>query len=207
LVAIDKEDWRTCFIWLFVCFIIDSIDGGLARLFKVSEILPEMDGKMIDYVIDFATYCIIPAFFFYKASMVDSHFMVISLAIILLSSALYYGKKSMVRDQQYFIGFPVLWNFVVFYQFFVFHNNPTLNFITIIIFGILHFVPIKFAYPSRSKKYFLFHLIISCLGLIATFIIITQYPKRWPSMEILTIIGAAYFGIFALFDTFKKKRK
>ena len=204
IISIDNGDWRSCFLWLFLCFIIDSFDGALARKFEVTKILPSMDGKSIDYVIDFATYCIIPAFFFYKAEMVDTHLMLPSLTVILLSSALYYGKKGMVENEEYFIGFPVLWNFVVFFQFFVFHNNLTLNFITVIIFGILHFVPIRFAYPSRAKKFFLLHLLVSAIGLIGALVVLYQYPKRIISMELCAVTGAVYFGLFALYDTFTK---
>ena len=35
---------------------LDGIDGTFARMAKVKEVLPHVDGKMIDYVIDFFTY-------------------------------------------------------------------------------------------------------------------------------------------------------
>lgn len=203
IVAIDHEDWKSCFIWLFICFVIDSLDGTLARRFKVEEVLPYMDGKSIDYIIDFATYSIIPCFFFYKANMVSDELMPIAVSAILLSSALYYGKKGMVSDGQYFLGFPVLWNFVVFFQFFIAHNNQILNFITVIFFGILHFVPIKFAYPSRTKRYFLGHLIVSLIGLSGAIAVIYLYPINNWIFELMTIIGAIYFMAFAIFDSLK----
>ncbi len=207
LIAIDSHDWRQCFIWLIVCFIIDSVDGSLARKFQVSEVLPHMDGKAIDYVIDFATYAIIPVYFFYRAEMVAAHLMNFSVAIMLLSAALYYGKKNMVADNQYFIGFPVLWNFVVFFQFFIFQNNSTLNFISVILFGILHFVPIRYAYPSMTKKYFWSHLIISVVGIYSALYVLYLYPGRNVLFEAGTIIGGAYFALFAIFDTFKKQKE
>ena len=203
LIAVDGERWKEAFLWLVLCFVIDSLDGALARKVNASEVLPSMDGKLIDYVIDFTTYCIIPAYFFYKAEMVHSHLMYPSLAIILLSSALYYGKTGMVHDEQYFIGFPVLWNFVVFFQFFVLQNIPSINFWTVIVFGILHFIPIKFAYPSRSKKYFWIHLVVSCVGLVCTWNVLIAFPSRAPVMEWGAIAGATYFILFALADTFR----
>lgn len=201
IIAIDQQDWRACFLWLFVCFVIDSIDGSLARKFRVKEVLPYMDGKNIDYIIDFATYALIPAFFFYKAEMVDPQFMYITLAIILLSSALYYGKVGMVADGQYFVGFPVLWNFVVFFQFFICHNQPTLNFVSVIFFGILHFVPLKFAYPSMTRKYFWSHLFFSVVGLLGALMVLYYYPTKQSSFEIMAIVGAIYFSGFAVYDT------
>lgn len=204
MISIDQEDWRSCFLWLFVCFIIDSVDGSLARKFRVKEVLPFMDGKNIDYIIDFATYALIPAFFFYKAEMVAPEHMYISLAIILLSAALYYGKVGMVAEGQYFVGFPVLWNFVVFFQFFICGNQPLLNFVSVIFFGILHFIPLKFAYPSMTKKFFWSHLIFSVLGLVGAAAVLYYFPLEKEIFRVMAIVGAVYFSGFAVFDTLRK---
>lgn len=204
IIAVDQENWRSCFLWLFACFIIDSVDGTLARKFKVKEVLPHMDGKNIDYIIDFAAYALIPAIFFYKAEMVQAELMLLTLAIMLLSSALYYGKVGMVEDDQYFIGFPVLWNFVVFFQFFVFENHQVLNFVSVIFFGILHFVPLKFAYPSRAKRYFWSHLVFAVVGLIGALTILLNYPVSNRLYVAAALIPAAYFFGFAIFDTIRK---
>ena len=201
MVSIDREDWRACFLWLFLCFIIDAIDGTLARIFKVKEVLPHVDGKSIDYVIDFATYAIIPAFFFYKTEMVNTVLMPLAIIVILVSSALYYGKTRMVEDDQYFIGFPVLWNFVIFYQFFVLQNNQLLNIISVLIFGILHFVPLKFAYPSKAKRYFGMHLFFSITGLTSVLAILFIHPESNFYFEIAAMSAIAYFGLFAVYDT------
>lgn len=204
IIAVDQEDWRGCFLWLFVCFIIDSVDGTFARKFKVKEVLPYMDGKNIDYIIDFAAYALIPAIFFYKAEMVQAQLMLPTLAIILLSSALYYGKVGMVEDDQYFIGFPVLWNFVVFFQFFVFDNHQLLNFVSVIFFGVLHFVPLKFAYPSRAKRYFWSHWVFAIIGLLGALTLLLNYPNDNNIYVAAVFIPAAYFFGFAVFDTIRK---
>ncbi len=202
IIAIDDGDWRACFLWLILSFFIDSVDGTLARLFQVEKYLPSMDGKNIDYVIDFATYSLIPAFFFYKADMVTDQLMLLSLSFILISSALYYGKTGMVEDEQYFIGFPVLWNFVVFFQFFVFQNNQTLNFCSVIVIAILHFVPLKYAYPSRTRRFFYAHLVVSVVSVAAALYTLYIYSERSVVAESLVIMGGSYFVLFALYDTF-----
>ena len=185
--------------------VIDGVDGSLARKFKVSQVLPRIDGKAIDYVVDFVAYLIVPAFFFYKAEMVSESLMIPSLSVILISSALYYGKKEMVAEEQYFVGFPVLWNVVVFFQFFIFQNDPTLNFISVLFFGALHFFPIRFAYPSRTKKFFKLHLIATVIGLSSALVILYYFPKVSLIAKIGTIIGALYFVGFAIFDTVQSK--
>lgn len=203
IVAIDEGDWRASFLWLLLCFVIDGLDGTLARKFDVEKVLPYMDGKSIDYVIDFAAYAIIPTFFFYKAEMASALWMMPAVAVMLLSSALYYGKKQMVADEQYFVGFPVLWNFVVYFQFFICHNIQWLNIASVIFFGILHFVPIRFAYPSRSRQFFKSHLLVSIVGLGAALTILLQYPKTNSILDGIVILGGIYFIGFAVYDTMK----
>ena len=72
ILAINHHNWRSAMFWLLACLIIDGIDGTFARMFRVKEVLPYMDGKTIDYVIDFATYAIIPAYFFYESELVTA---------------------------------------------------------------------------------------------------------------------------------------
>ena len=117
ILAINEKDWRTTMFWLLACLVIDGIDGTFARLLKVKEVLPFMDGKMMDYVIDFATYAIIPAYFFYETELVTANWKLPLTFLILLVSALYYGKVGMVSVDNYFMGFPVLWNMVIFIWF------------------------------------------------------------------------------------------
>ncbi len=201
MIAIDQGEWARSFLWLFVCFIIDGLDGTLARKARVTEILPNMHGKNIDYVIDFSTYALIPAFFFYKADMAPPTAMLPTLAIMLLSSALYYGKNNMVEDEQYFIGFPVLWNFVVFFQFFVFDNHLILNVISVVIVGVLHFIPLRYAYPSRARKYFIPHLLVSITALSSALFVLMNYPNSHTIAQLLTIVCGVYFLAFAIFET------
>lgn len=70
ILAISEKNRRAAMTWLLVALVIDGVDGTLARKFKVKEILPDFDGKILDYVIDFANYAIIPAYFFYQSELV-----------------------------------------------------------------------------------------------------------------------------------------
>ncbi len=204
IISIEKEDWRACFLWLFLCFLIDGIDGTLARKFKVDKVLPNMDGKLIDFVVDFVAYLIVPTFFFYKAGMAPPNLMIPSLIVILISSALYYGKKNMVEDDLFFVGFPVLWNVVVFFLFFIFQNNLMLNFGSVVFFGIMHFIPVRFAYVTRTKKYFKMHILFSAIGLIGAIIVLYLFPQRSFPAEIATLVAVSYFSLFAIYDTVRE---
>ena len=201
ILAIEQKEWKIAMIWLMISLLIDGIDGTFARLFKVKEVLPNVDGKTIDYVIDFATYAIIPAYFFHQTELVHEMWRLPCTAVILLVSAIYYGREGMVSNDNYFVGFPVLWNLVVFYLFFVTQFGPTINAVLIIIFAVMHFIPIKFAYPSQASK-----LRVLTVGVTALFFailvgILHYYPirKMWLTSSALLVVG--YFGLLAVYNT------
>ncbi|MBT8219293.1 MAG: hypothetical protein KJP00_05700 [Bacteroidia bacterium] len=207
IIAIDQEDWARCFLWLFVCLVIDGVDGTFARLANAKETLPNVDGKHIDFVVDFVTYVIIPVFFFYKAGMTSDHLMLPCAAMMLLSSSVYYGITNMTDNDEYFIGFPALWNVIVFFQFFIVHTGSVSNFWIVVLFSILHFVPLRYAYPSRAKKYFWAHLIIAIIGLAAGLYILLTYPSRNQLLEWITLVGALYFAGMAIIESLQKLSK
>ncbi|MEL6141300.1 MAG: CDP-alcohol phosphatidyltransferase family protein, partial [Bacteroidota bacterium] len=86
LLAAIEKDWRTSLLYLLLCQFIDGIDGALARLAQVSEVLPKVKGKNIDYVIDFFTYVILPAYIFYGWADMPLIIKMIGASTILISS-------------------------------------------------------------------------------------------------------------------------
>ncbi|MEM1321859.1 MAG: CDP-alcohol phosphatidyltransferase family protein [Bacteroidota bacterium] len=201
MLAINQQDWRGAMLWLLAALLIDGLDGSLARRFRVKEVLPYMDGKTMDYIIDFATYAIIPAYFFYMAELTTPPWNLICTIVILIVSALYYGKEGMVSNDMYFVGFPVMWNMVVFYLIFVFQTGPVWNTILIFIFAILHFVPIKFAYPSQAVRFRKLILLITVLFFVALIGILWGYPESSIWLRALAIGTALGYGILAVYNT------
>ena len=202
ILAIEARDWRTAMLMLIACLVIDGIDGTFARMANVKEVLPEVDGKTIDYVIDFSTYAIIPAYFFYRAELVPEALALPLVALILIVSALYYGKEGMVSHDNYFVGFPVLWNMVVFYLVFVLSVPPLVNAILIVLFAILHFVPIKFVYPSQGDRLKWVTIGVSVLFILGLVGLSWLYPQRPGWLIAIMYLTAAYYAVLAVLDTY-----
>jgi len=205
LLAIRENDWRTAMLWLFVCQLIDGADGSLARFFKVREVLPHINGKTIDTVIDFSTYALIPAFFFYEAPLVVGPWKMICTVIILIVSVLYYGKEGMVSEDGYFVGYPVLWNMVVFFLVFVVVAPEWGNVAIVLAFAALHFIPVKFAYPSRIKGLRSVTLWVTVVFLLAMVFIVYFYPTRVPLLNWTIIFGGIFYRLAAIHITWVKK--
>jgi phosphatidylcholine synthase len=201
ILAITEHEFKTAMLWLFVTLIIDGVDGTFARLFKVKEVLPDFDGGMIDAVIDFANYVIIPVYFIYEAPILPEDYRLLGAAIILVVSAIYYGKLGMISNDYYFIGFPVMWNMVAFYLFFVTDNSEWLNFILVVIFAIMHFIPIKFLYPSRTQKYRWLNLGVSALFIISNIWIITIYDERNIVLSWVSLLCVGFYAWMGIYHT------
>lgn len=200
LLAIQAHEWRAAMLWLMAGLIIDGVDGTLARRFKVGEVLPEMNGKTMDYVIDFATYAIIPAYFFYEAALAEGPWRLVAAFLMLIAGTLYYGREGMVSDDKYFVGFPVLWNIVVFYLFFVFDFPAWGNVLVIIIFSILHFVPLKFPYPSQQARWRKMTLFLSGVFGLAMLAVVWWYPDRNLLLNWVAIFSGAYFLVLGFLE-------
>lgn len=205
ILCIADHDFRSAMLWLMLALFIDGVDGTFARIWKVKEVLPNMDGKTIDYVIDFATYAIIPAYFIYEANILPTQLNMLSAFLILIVSAVYYGMEGMVSEDLYFIGFPVMWNMVAFYLFFVLGLPPIINFGLIVFFATIHFVPIKFAYPSRKSKYQFINIGASLLFLVSNCLVIWFYPTVPIYWIIASLVALGYFAVMAVYNTWIEK--
>ncbi len=207
IICIHEHNWRMSMIWLLVAFFIDGIDGFFARLFRVKEVLPDFEGKNIDYVIDFATYAIIPAFFIYECGILGEEFRLPAVVSMLMVSAYYYGKSSMVSEDMYFIGFPVLWNLVVFYLFFVYSWSPLVNFISIIILSILHIIPLKYIYPSRTPRFRILNVTAALIEVSVIGLIVYLYPEKNNWLSMLATACAFYFFSITIISSFFTKEE
>ena len=201
VACIDRMQFATAMIWLMVCFFIDGTDGLLARRFKVKELLPGIEGKDIDYVTDFITYAFVPAYFVYRSDLVDEVWRFPMAGYIILISAFYYGKKGMVSQKGQFTGFPVLWNLVVFYTFFIFAAGPLFNLVFITLFGILHFIPIQVSYPSKNLKKNPLPFILGTLMLLLFIGTLLIYPSTHILLTVIAYMAFAYFIYLTIYYT------
>lgn len=202
LVETGELDFRAAMLWLLAAQLIDGVDGTLARRYQVEQVLPHMSGKSIDFVIDFAGYAIVPAFMIYKAGLMPENLGLSMAFLILLTSAIYYGKSGMISEDYYFVGFPVMWNMVAFYLIFIFSFSPYGNAGFIVILAALQFVPIKFAYPSRTKRWRPANIGFTVIFVVSVAVVLWYHPNYpiWAYWGAALSLG--YFALFAIVATF-----
>ncbi|MFD2054961.1 CDP-alcohol phosphatidyltransferase family protein [Mesorhizobium calcicola] len=94
---------------------------------------------------------LIPAFALYQRGFMGEGLSFLSAAIIVVSSAIYYADTGMKTKENFFKGFPVVWNMVVF-TLFVIEPGQWVSFAVVVVAGILTFVPINFIHPVRVVR-------------------------------------------------------
>ncbi|WP_421929857.1 phosphatidylcholine synthase [Neoaquamicrobium sediminum] len=151
LVSAAEKQWTAMFLWLGLALFVDGIDGPIARKLEVKEVLPTWSGEMLDNIIDYVTYVLIPAFALYQSGFMGEGLSFLSAAIIVVSSAIYYADTGMKTKENFFKGFPVVWNMVVF-TLFVIHPGEWVSFGIVVIAAILSFAPVNFLHPVRVKR-------------------------------------------------------
>ncbi len=204
LLAVTEGAYRLAMLWILVALIIDGIDGTFARLARVGEVLPHVSGKTIDYVIDFFSYAILPAYFFYEAAELAYWPRLLCSFAMLLSAAIYYGMDGMVSaDGRHFVGFPVLWNMVVYVLLFVVPGLPPSVVVGgVMVFAVLHFVPILFAYPSRGGRWWRLTLVATVAFLGSAIMNVWYYPEPSPAWRAVCLLSTLYYAVLAAVDTY-----
>lgn len=173
LAAIEAENWSLALLWLLAALAIDGIDGTLARLARVKERLPRIDGATLDLVVDYLTYVFVPALFIWRAGLVPAQFAPALAAAILLSSLYVFARADMKTEDDYFRGFPALWNIVALYLFAI-RPGPEAGAAIVALLAAMSFAPVHFVHPFRVRDYALWPPLLAMIWAASS------APLLWP---------------------------
>jgi phosphatidylcholine synthase len=151
LFAAVGRQWETMFICLGAALIVDGVDGTIARAVKVTERLPRWSGDVLDLVVDFTTYVFVPAYAIATGGLLPAWLDLPAGILIVMTGAIYFADRQMKTADNYFRGFPTLWNLAAFYLF-VLRPAPWLAAGLVALLAILTFVPFKFLHPFRVAR-------------------------------------------------------
>lgn len=147
-----QQDWAMMFVWLVVAFIVDGIDGPLARRYDVRTHAPQFDGVLLDLIIDYLTYVFIPAYALYASGLMDGWSGWVAIIAITFGSVMYFADTRMKTTDYSFAGFPGCWNMVVL-VFFATSPHWLLALALIAILTGAMFTSVKFVHPVRTKRW------------------------------------------------------
>ena len=203
VVAIQNHEWKAAMLWMVMAIIVDGVHGWLARWAKVKTYAPEIDGALLDNILDYFNYVLVPGLFLYEAELFPTSFALAGIILIALTSAFQFTQTDAKTNDHYFKGFPSYWNVMAIYML-ILRLNPWLNLAIVLFLNILVFVPIKYVYPSRTTRRQNLTLILTfiwaALGIISLF----QYPRIQPWFIWSSILYISYYTALSLFPWQKK---
>jgi phosphatidylcholine synthase len=151
LVYAARGQWTAMFVCLGVALIVDGVDGTLARRFGTAELLPRWSGDVLDLVVDFTTYVFVPAYAIVAGPLLPEALALPAGIVIVVTGALYFADREMKTADNYFRGFPTLWNAAAFYLFLL-RPAPWLAAAIVLVLAALTFAPFKFVHPMRVAR-------------------------------------------------------
>ena len=167
--------YRWALLALAVTIIIDATDGALARKFRVKETAAGIDGALLDNIIDFTSYVLLPMLLLLKTGLLAPPAVMVT-AFAMFSSAFGFSRTTAkLADAGFFVGFPSYWSIVVFYLYLL--DTPPL-FIALLILGLalLVFVPVRFLYVSRLRRGRALHITLGSVWSLLCIVALTLEP-------------------------------
>jgi phosphatidylcholine synthase len=195
IILATGEHWAGMFFCLGMALIVDGIDGPLAREFKVAEVLPRWSGETLDLIVDFTTYVFVPAYAIAASGQLPAALAIPAGVLVVISGALYFADRQMKTADNYFRGFPALWNLAAFYLYLL-EPSPWLAAVAVVVLAALSFAPIKFVHPLRVRHMRVFNIaLLAVWAVLAALAIISNLVPGpyviWPLVAIAIYFFAA----------------
>lgn len=180
LIAVFKHEWQQLILWMIIAMVVDGFDGMLARWADVKTYAPGIDGSLLDNILDYLNYVMVPALFLVEApNILPDGWKFLGAVCILISSAYQFTQLDAKTDETndyFFKGFPCYWNVMAIYLL-VLQWNPWVNLVLVLVLTVLVFVPIKYIYPTRNTKLRNLTLALSYIYSIVGAWGVIQYPN------------------------------
>src|SRR5262245_33283658 len=203
VLRIEQGDFKSALLLMALTIFIDATDGVLARAARVKELLPWFDGELLDNIVDYFSYVVVPCLFLVRANLLppqDSHWLA---ALPLLASAYGFCQKNAKTADHFFLGFPSYWNIVAFYLYTL--NAPLwVNAFVIIFLSIMVAVPIKYVYPSRNPLFRTQTNIFGALWGVIVLYIIFLLPNPSHPLLFASLLFPAYYTALSLWLEYQR---
>lgn len=198
LQAAGEGRWAAAFGWLGLALVVDGIDGTIARRVGVAGLLPRYSGEVLDLVVDYFTYVVVPVFLMVRADLVPAPLAWPLAAAILISSAFYFADAEMKTEEGGFRGFPAIWNVVVFLLA-VFALPAWVNAVFVAVLVMATFAPFAFIHPFRVRRFRVVTVGVLCAWMLAAILAIAAglRPSPWTT-AILAVASLYLAGIGAV---------
>ena len=192
LIFATGGHWEAMFFCLGLALIVDGVDGPLAREFNVAEVLPRWSGDTLDLVVDFATYVFVPAYAIAASGLMPEFFEIPSGLIVVVTGAIYFADRRMKTADNYFRGFPAVWNLAAFYLY-ILQPPDWVAAAGILVLAALSFLPVKFLHPLRVAHWRGLNVALLALWAVLALVALIERLQPGPIITVPLCVIALYF--------------
>ncbi len=154
LIAADilQQNYRRAFILMIVAVLIDATDGTFARKFRVKDVVPHIDGRKLDDIVDYLNYTFLPLLMVGSADWLPSPTWLWASVPLVASVFAFVHTGAKEETNGFFLGFPSYWNVFAFYTavWLSGFGQGTVLAIALVLSG-LSVLPLRFVYPNRAR--------------------------------------------------------
>ncbi len=192
--------------WLLFTLLIDGVDGPIARALEVERRVPLIDGFLLDLIIDYVTCVIVPACFMYQFRVVpQNNWGIAVLCVMVFTSAIWFARKDMMSEDNWFRGFPAAWNLVAPIMFLL-DARTSIGAVITLVLSVLCLSNMPFPHMARAK-FLQPYTIVGAIFLIGGVSVgMFVYPHHYYFVRVLIYIGSAYFLVLAGIRTVHDRR-
>jgi phosphatidylcholine synthase len=192
LLAAIEHNWSQMFFLLGAALFVDGVDGMIARRLDVAQRLPRWSGDVLDLVVDFLTYVFIPAFVVVASGLMPWTIAIPCAVAIIISGALYFADREMKMKENYFRGFPAVWNVPAFYLLLL-KPDPWIAAAAIALLVAATFLPVPFVHPFRVARLRVLTVLLLAVWSVLAFVTLLRdmMPGPWITAGLCAI--AVYF--------------
>lgn len=194
LVAATNGAWAHMFLWLGIALFVDTIDGPIARRTNIAAVLPRWSGEILDLVVDYVTYVFVPAYAIAASGLMPDIIALFAGMVIVVTSAIYFADRKMKMADNYFRGFPAIWNIAAFYI--ILLAPPA--WVAVLFVGVLTvltFLPVPFIHPVRVVRFRRLNLCLLVLWSFLAVVAIVHNMAPGPLVTgLLSMLGVYILG-------------
>lgn len=204
LLAAVGGQFSAMFAWLGAALAIDAADGSFARRYRVEETAPHIDGVVLDLVVDYLNYVVVPLVALWGSGLLLPPLAVFVCCVVCAASALYFADRRIKTHDLWFRGFPAIWNILIFYILML-RPGPLVTTLVILVFTGLMFAPVAFVHPLRVLRLRLVTITLTVMWCVAAIAAVIQgLPEAGFLVKAVLIVVALYYIFLPLFRNFPK---
>ena len=192
--------WAAMFLCLGFALVVDGADGPIARAFDIQNVLPRWSGDTLDLVVDYTTYVFVPAYAIAASGLLPQVLSIPAGILVVISGALYFADREMKTKDNYFRGFPAVWNLAAFYLYLL-EPPEWAAAVAIAVLAGLSFAPIKFLHPLRVQHWRTLNIALLVLWAALAFVAVVQNLSPGPYVTVPLSLIAIYFFAVGLLRT------